>query len=225
MALRRIPTGIEGFDELIEGGIPEGFSVLLSGPIGSHKLLFALEFLYRGAEKGENVIFVSFEKDKNDVIEIASVFDWKMGEMIKSKRFVVYKTELFNVEKFAASLEDTVFNYKATRLVLDSTSFIGQFLDSPFKLRTALGELKKVLYKDKCTSLFLCETDGNKISQFGVEENAVDGVIQSLVIEEPNNVIHGICVRSMHSTDFNMQKHPVDITKHGLKVHRIPIVD
>jgi hypothetical protein len=36
----RVPTGIEGFDRLIEGGIPRGSLVLLAGNAGSGKTIF-----------------------------------------------------------------------------------------------------------------------------------------------------------------------------------------
>ena len=102
---------------------------------------------------------------------------------------------------------------------------LGQFLNDPFKLRTALGELRGLLAKQKCTSIFVCETDGNAVSRYGVEENVLDGVIQTMLVEEKNNLIHAIAVRDMKSTEFNMQMHPFELTKHGLSVHKIPIVD
>jgi KaiC/GvpD/RAD55 family RecA-like ATPase len=35
----RVPTGIEGFDDLIEGGVPRGSLVLLAGDAGSGKTI------------------------------------------------------------------------------------------------------------------------------------------------------------------------------------------
>jgi len=47
----RISSGIKGFDGLVNNGIPKGDTILLSGPVGSGKKIFGLQFLYSAAEK------------------------------------------------------------------------------------------------------------------------------------------------------------------------------
>src|SRR5205085_8188017 len=58
----KLPTGIEGFDDITNGGLPRGRTTLLSGGPGSGKTLFGLRFLAYGARnRGEGGIFVAFE--------------------------------------------------------------------------------------------------------------------------------------------------------------------
>jgi circadian clock protein KaiC len=45
----KAPTGIEGFDEITNGGLPQGRTTLLEGGPGSGKTIFALQFLMHGA--------------------------------------------------------------------------------------------------------------------------------------------------------------------------------
>src|SRR5207245_10366885 len=50
--MERLQTGIEGFDAMVQGGLPMGSSVVLQGPPGQEKLLFALIFLADGLKAG-----------------------------------------------------------------------------------------------------------------------------------------------------------------------------
>jgi circadian clock protein KaiC len=45
--LEKSPTGIRGFDEITEGGLPKGRPALIVGGAGSGKTVFGMEFLVR----------------------------------------------------------------------------------------------------------------------------------------------------------------------------------
>jgi circadian clock protein KaiC len=63
---RRLSTGVSGLDEMLGGGIPSGYSVLVAGPSGSGKTLLSNQFIVEGAARGENGIVAVFEKRPND---------------------------------------------------------------------------------------------------------------------------------------------------------------
>ncbi len=66
--MERVPTGIKGFDNLVEGGLPLGSTVLVSGSPGTGKTILGLEYIYRGANDfGETGMFISFEQDPKDI--------------------------------------------------------------------------------------------------------------------------------------------------------------
>ena len=61
--MARVRSGIPGLDELIEGGFVESSSVLVSGGAGSGKTIFAMQYIYKGAELyGEPGIYISMEE-------------------------------------------------------------------------------------------------------------------------------------------------------------------
>ncbi|MFC2174505.1 RAD55 family ATPase [archaeon] len=221
--MEAIKTGISGFDA-VTGGVPKGHTLLLAGPTGSYTELFGLEFLYRGAIQKENVVYISFEKKEEDLVEMTSVFDWNLSNVIDGKNFIVMSSELFNYSKFISSLEDTIFSYKATRLVLDSISFLGGFFDTPFKFRTSLGELRTMLNRHDCTSMLVSESRGNELSPYGVEEFIADGIIQLHNIKKGNNVTHALSVPEMSGMEISPRLYPLELTKKGMKVREIPLV-
>ena len=63
---KALSTGIQGLDELLNGGIPEGRVVLIVGGPGSGKTTLASQFLYKGiSDYNENGIFVSLDEEKD----------------------------------------------------------------------------------------------------------------------------------------------------------------
>ena len=75
--MERVPTGIKGFDELIQGGIPKGATVLVSGGAGSGKTILATTFIYEGARKfGEPGLLVTVEDNLKNIVWNMENFGW-----------------------------------------------------------------------------------------------------------------------------------------------------
>lgn len=65
----KAPTGIRGFDEITNGGLPRGRPTLVTGAAGSGKSLFGIEFLVRGArDDGEPGVLLAFEEAQDDLV-------------------------------------------------------------------------------------------------------------------------------------------------------------
>src|ERR1051325_7388698 len=61
--LPKLPTGIQGLDEITGGGFPQGRPTLVCGGAGSGKTLLAMQFLARGAlDFDEAGVFMSFDE-------------------------------------------------------------------------------------------------------------------------------------------------------------------
>ncbi|MEF8880086.1 MAG: ATPase domain-containing protein, partial [Candidatus Thermoplasmatota archaeon] len=78
----RVKTGIDGLDDLVDGGFPKGsFAVVTGGP-GTGKTIFGLQFLANGAEKyDENGLFISVEQSTEDVVSQAKQFGWDFDRL------------------------------------------------------------------------------------------------------------------------------------------------
>ena len=62
MQVQKLPTGIEGFDDVCRGGLPAARSTLVSGTSGTGKTVFSIQYLYHGICNFEEPgIFVTFE--------------------------------------------------------------------------------------------------------------------------------------------------------------------
>ncbi len=61
--LPKTPTGVNGLDEITNGGFPKGRPILICGSAGCGKTLFGIQFLVKGAtEFNEPGVFISFEE-------------------------------------------------------------------------------------------------------------------------------------------------------------------
>ena len=63
----KIPTGVEGLDRMLHGGLLPGRPYLLVGEPGTGKTTLALEFLLRGVRQGEEVLYVTLEEPPNEI--------------------------------------------------------------------------------------------------------------------------------------------------------------
>ncbi len=82
--LKKMLSGIPGFDEISRGGIPNGRTTLVSGTSGAGKTLFSTQFLYNGiTQYGENGVFVTFEEKPEDIIMNIRSFGWDIEKLIQ----------------------------------------------------------------------------------------------------------------------------------------------
>src|SRR5436853_2590053 len=101
-SLAKVATGVDGFDELTGGGLPEGRPTLVCGGPGCGKTLFALQFLVHGATHGENGVFVTFEETEDDLLKNAASLAHDLPGLIKRKRLAL---EYVRVER--SEIEET----------------------------------------------------------------------------------------------------------------------
>ena len=81
-------TGIQGLDELMNGGIPDGRVVLLVGGPGTGKTIFAAQFLFKGIkDHKENGVFVSLDENKNHFYSEMEKFGWNFADAEKDRKF------------------------------------------------------------------------------------------------------------------------------------------
>ncbi|MEE9586228.1 MAG: ATPase domain-containing protein, partial [Nitrososphaerales archaeon] len=66
----RVATGVDGFDEVIEGGFPKGSLIVLAGAPGTGKTSFASQYVCFGANHAsDNPIYVSFTESEEQFVE------------------------------------------------------------------------------------------------------------------------------------------------------------
>src|SRR4051794_14050749 len=88
--LPKVPTGITGFDDVTEGGLPRGRPTLVAGGPGCGKTLFGLEFLINGAVRfGEPGVFVTFEETAADLHLNVRSLGCDLAGLVRRKRIAI----------------------------------------------------------------------------------------------------------------------------------------
>jgi circadian clock protein KaiC len=116
--LKRISMGVARLDEMLGGGLPKGYSVLVAGPSGSGKTIMATEFLAEGVRRGENGVIAAFEKSPGLGLSAA------LDRMVRSGKVGLVSTRALDLSIDATlyELTETIHRLKAKRVVIDSLS-------------------------------------------------------------------------------------------------------
>ncbi len=226
--MQRVPTGIPGLDELIEGGFPEGSSVLVGGGPGAGKTIFAMQYIYEGARShNEPGLYVTLETGLKDITWNMQSFQWDIKTLQDKNMMKIYRLNFGNtqsqdevkeqIEKELSIITKMVDSIDAKRLVIDSVTAFGVWIPEAGFLRHMLFEFVNRLKETGCTTILTSEIAGedrNKFSAFGVEEFIVDGVV-ALYFTPPNR---SIFVRKMRGTNHSKSIHAFDIEEGGVIV-------
>lgn len=170
----KAPTGIPGFDEISDGGIPRGRTTLIIGGPGCGKTIFALQTLVKGAsEFGEPGIFVAFEENSRQIVDNTATFDWDLSQMNGKDLFFldarVYPEIIdagdFELTGMLAGLKVKVEEMGAKRIVFDSIDVLLTMLDDPTAKRRELYRVRDWLFQNGLTGIVTVRVEGEELSE------------------------------------------------------------
>ncbi|MCX8195290.1 MAG: AAA family ATPase [Candidatus Micrarchaeota archaeon] len=222
--IARVPTGIPGLDNMLEGGLPAGSITLLSGACGTGKSTLAMQFLYSGAKyMDEPGVYVTLEEDPKKLVENMSLFGWELEELIAKKKLLVIKPEVYKFESIKQIISDAIEKIHAKRLVVDSYSVLLTYFSDPYEIRNGLVQLDREIKKMDCTALVISDIKDNSeiFSTTGVEEFIVDGVIVLYLIKShthPFEFERAMSVRKMRATNHPLKTYPFRIGGGGIEI-------
>ena len=186
-ALAKVATGIDGFDEITGGGLPEGRPTLVCGGPGCGKTLFALEFLVHAAADGESGVFVSFEETEEDILKNAASLGYDVPDLIKRKRLSleyirverseIEETGEYDLEGLFIRLDHALRSTRARRIVLDTIESLFAGLGNAGILRAELRRLFAWLKERGITAVITGERGTDTLTRQGLEEYVSDCVI------------------------------------------------
>jgi circadian clock protein KaiC len=220
----RIPTGISGFDELIEHGFPSESIILLAGNAGAGKTTFATQFLYEGAvTHGQHGLYVCFAETKDSLIRSMLRFGWNLAELEKGgliKILDLSTTKEPGIQSNLNVMLEKISEMNVRRLVIDSFTAFSMALTEPADIRFLIHLLYRFLQKFGCTTIMISDSPwGSPKIGSGVEEFIADGIVllQSS-FNKDGNLQRTLRILKMRSTDHSKKTHEYAITKRGLSI-------
>ncbi|MFH1391443.1 MAG: ATPase domain-containing protein [Candidatus Diapherotrites archaeon] len=218
--VKRVKSGVEGLDEMMNGGIPRGNLVVLSGDPGSGKTVLCWQFIYEGITKfNENAVYVSLEETEETIYAGAKEFGWDLKKLVDEGKLLIITIELYDFERLKAAVEDNVKAIGAKRVVIDPGVIFRLFFDRELDARKRIVSLGKMLKAIGTTTIITNEISLDKISSlYGLEEYVADGVILIYHTKMKNRFVRSIAVLKMRNTEIAEKLKPVKITNEGIKV-------
>lgn len=228
----RCVTGIDAIDHILNGGVPRGNTVLISGSVGTGKTSICVEFLIRGALYGENSLYLSVTEPTEKLLRNVIPFDFFDDRLMKQGKLQFIDLsriyEKLGLDKedldtkatrlLVDAIADMVEEQKVRRLVLDSVTSVCYGLRDQERIRDFLLRLGSTLSAKNCTSLLVSEisADGEMYSRWGVEEALADGVIVTGNLERRGDLLRTLQVVKMRGTTHSRAKYVLDLTTSGV---------
>jgi len=211
--LPRMPSGINGLDEMIEGGFPFPSVVLVTGSAGTGKTTFAQKFLFSGAKMDQQgLYFTTLSEPTQWMLRYSTKFDFikpsyfgkeviycDLGSVIRN----VKAQDLLNI------IDEKIAEIMPQRIVIDPITVVGEMLKKEY--RTFLFDLVNRLKNWQATSILTGEVKPGEMYPAEVAY-AVDGVILLLMSEESDARRKYLEVLKMRGTDHLTGKQSIDIT-------------
>ena len=223
-------TGIDGFDEITEGGLPTGRPTLVCGLAGAGKSLFALQFLVNGATRyGEPGVFLTFEEPRDDLLANTSSLGLDLAGLERDGKLLIDVVTLqsetiveagdFDLEALMARVAWAVEKIGAKRVAIDNVeSLFVTFANRPAMIRSELQRLFRWLKANGLTAVITGERGVDTLTRHGMEEYLADCVVlldQRVIQEVTTRRLRVLKYRgSIHGTN----EYPFLIGLDGLQV-------
>jgi KaiC/GvpD/RAD55 family RecA-like ATPase len=235
---KRIGTGIEGLDGLIQGGYPKGSVTLVAGTPGTGKTIVCFQYINDGIKNGEKCLYLTSDERVSNLTNQAKKFGFDFDAAIQNGllKFLYLDLEKRTIHK---DMEEEIRIGKYPRVILDSLTPLSEMpvwvvnrgseilppehsamgtaipIDSVQATRMHVRRLLRVLEEDDCTALVTSEiTEGTRnLSRDSVSEFLVDGIL--ILDLDPSMDRRKLTIRKMRGTKHTLKPRDIEINSKG----------
>ncbi len=204
--LPRMPTGVDGLDDILLGGLEPRRVYLIEGTPGTGKTTLSLKFLLTGAAAGEKTLYVTLSESKMELQAVAATHGWSLDQIDifelvdetgldpATEQTVLHPSELELGETTRGVLA-RVKETAPTRIVFDSLSELRLLAQNPLRYRRQVLALKQFLTQQGCTVLLLDDRTSE---------------IDDLSL---HSIVHGVITLEQLALDYGAERRRMRIVK------------
>jgi circadian clock protein KaiC len=231
-----VKTGIPGFDSTLSVGLKKNSSVIVSGPPGSGKTTFGLQFIYSGAKEfDEPGVYISLSQSIDEIKNDCKSFGWDIEDLIAKEKILMIDLRPFKIKDEVVGRDDSLYRgehipfehltkfilnsikkINAKRIVIDSISILGMQYSDKFYMRQGLQGLIQSLENFDATSLLISEFSEN--NEIPLEWFVTSGIIQldNQIIDD--KMRRTIKITKLRGIKHSEQVHSLELGSNGLYV-------
>ena len=231
----KAPTGINGLDNILRGGLQRNRLYLLEGNPGTGKTTLGLQFLLEGARTGEQGLYITLSETSEELIAVARSHGWSLDNLnicdlaisensLKSdSHYTVFHPSEVELDETTQAILNEVERIKPTRIVFDSLSELRLLARDPLRYRRQILALKQYFTGKSCTVLLL--DDHTSVESDRQLESIAHGVLNlEYIPPEYGKQRHRMRVLKMRGVNFQSGYHDFNIETGGLVVFERLIV-
>ncbi len=232
-----VKTGIPGFDLALSAGLKKNSSVVVSGPPGSGKTTFGLQFIYSGAKEfDESGVYISLSQSIDEIKNDCRAFGWDIDDLIAKEKILMIDLKPFKIKDKIIGREDSLYRgeqipfehltkfilnsikkIKAKRIVIDSISILEMQYSDKFYMRQGLQGMIQSIENFDVTSLLISEFSENN-------ETPLEWFVTSGIIQLDNQIIDNkmrrtIKITKLRGIKHSEQVHSLELGSNGLYVY------
>ena len=226
-SVHKMLTGITGFDEITEGGLPRARTTLIVGGPGCGKTVFALQSLVNGANAKESGIFVAFEETTRQIVANAATFGWDIPALVKKRLFFLDASLSpetvtaggFDLVGMLAMLEAKARQLHAKRIVFDGIDVLLTLLDDPAAERRELYRIRDWLLKTGLTGIITQKAgDAGQDLRHNFQQFMVDCVVVLRHQVLDGSAFRNLRVMKYRGSGFAGDEFPITLSEHGFEL-------
>ena len=220
----RLSSGIQGLDEVLEGGFIPGQSYLVRGGPGTGKTILGLHFLCSGTSRGEKALLITLMEQEDQIRKNAEALGLNLQDVAfldmspTSKVFTnqesydIFSPAEVEREPLTSKIVENLEKLKPQRVFIDSMTQLRYLSPDAFQFRRQVLSLQRFFLEHGATILFSSEAS--------VEAPDADMVFLSdaviEVLQTPER--RGLKVTKFRGSGFRSGVHSVKMTSQGMLV-------
>lgn len=221
-----VPSGVEGFDRVVDGGLPEGRLYVVCGPPGSGKTTFSAQFVAAGAAADDRCLFISMHESRGDIARDMAGYEFGFADALDSGRVTFLDAFSSDGQRFfgmpgdrrdTGSITNRITSFvdsrDVDRVVIDSTMLLRYFTDDDDG--TMIRFLSALKRTDATTFLISEMTDP---TAYADEHYLAHGVVFFHNYMDDGEMRRGVQVVKMRGVDVDTDIHDLRFTPAGLAV-------
>lgn len=210
----KVPTGVEGLDRVLDGGLPAGEIFLIQGEPGTGKTVLGLQFLLTGLKTGERCLFLTLTQRETDLRRSAGSHGWSLEgihvhqlSIARAGTFgtpsqVLFESAEVELGELMEEVREVVDAVKPARIVFDAIAELRFLANDVARFQRQLFSLRELFANGAATVLFL------------------DREADATASEELEHIAHGVIVLEHTPTEVGTERRRLRVTKmRGMGYH------